>query len=492
MAFYPGQVITLDQLRSGFSSKPKSTKFSAKDISTMDELNEQLHEYVNEAFDKLQTETRALIKNSTPAPIDTNRIIKDVKASIKTDIAAYLKEANTIDGLSRQIIANSNFKKELNASIKEQFETLSRSLISKLDAEQAKLSTTHASILVEQGTLKTEQAKLSTTHASILAEQGTLKTAHASLLNAHNAINAKITALETKPASTPAELESLKSRLQTLETSQKSITDISARLGLLETYLDSSVKTNITRLINAFPSMSEVQIKGALDKINGVLGSITKEDIELLKGFNRRIETLSGRLDTKATMDDISGISKAVAALKKDLEAAKLLIPDITKDKFNALSTKVDNIAHEITRHDGLIDKKVSKPEVIQIINDINKTKREGTYVDPAYLSQNTSRGDYMTVGEVNEDDITVGAAPKEPSTFFGRIGNAFASLPYAFGGIDEPNTPKPVTPNPVTASRSSSVLPGSKKNKYLKRGSISESSDELALNNTLSDTSVN
>jgi hypothetical protein len=488
MAFYPGQVITLDQLRAGFSSKPKSTKFSAKDISTMDELNEQLHEYVNEAFETLHEQINALKQTPVSTPIDTNRIIKDVKASIKADIAAYLKEANTIDGLSGQIVSNGNFKRELNSSIKEQFDTLSRSLISKLEAEQSKLSSAHAAILVEQGTLKTEQAKLSTAHASILAEQGTLKKAHASLLTAHNAINAKITALETKPASTPAELELLKSKLQALETLQKSITNISDRLSLLEIYLDSSVKTNITRLISAFPSMSEVQIKGALDRINGVLGSITNNDITLLQGLEKRISSLTEQLKTKLSDDSLIGLRTSLSTLRRDLEAAKLLIPDITKDKFNVLSAKIDNIAHEITRHDGLIDKKVSKPEVIQIISDINKNKKEGTYIDPAYLSQNTSTGEYMTVGEANEEDINVGAAPQEPSTFLGRVGNVFSSFTNAFGGIDSSDT----AAKPVTAPRSSSVLPGSKKNKYLKRGSISESSDELALNNTLSDTSVN
>lgn len=492
MAFYPGPVVTLDQLRAGFSSKPKSTKFSAKDITSMEELNEQLHEYVEEAFAKLERQTLALIKTSTPAPINTKDIITGVKASIKSDIAAHLNADDTINRLRTNIIANSNFKRELNDSIKAQFDILSKSLTARLDAlsaDQAKLLAAHTSILSEQGTLKTAQANLSSAHASILAEQGTLKTAHAALLTAHTSINTKINDLATKPASTPAELESLKTRLQALETSQKSITDISARLGSLETYLDSSVKTNITRLISAFPSMSEAQIKGALDKINGVLGSITKEDITLLQGLENRILSLNEQLKTKLTDDSLTGLRTSLSALRKDLDAASAKIPDITKDKFNALSSKVDTIAHEITRHDGLIDKKVSKPEVIQIISEINKKKKEGEYIDPTYLSQNTSKGDYMTLGEArNEGDyISVEGASKQPSTFFGRIGNAFGSFTNAFGGIDEPVA----AVTPVTASRSSSLLPKTK-NKYLKRGSISESSDELALNNTLSDTSVN
>ena len=92
MAFYTGPVVTLDQLRADFSSKPKSTKFSAKDITSMEELNEQLHEYVEGAFAKLEKQTLALIKTSTPAPINTKDIITGVKNSIKSDIAAHLKE----------------------------------------------------------------------------------------------------------------------------------------------------------------------------------------------------------------------------------------------------------------------------------------------------------------------------------------------------------------------------------------------------------------
>ncbi len=509
MAFFGLPIVNIEDLRAGLSPKPRTT-FLAKDIKSMEDLSNKLHTHVDESFKTLHEQINALKKKPESAPIDTNSIIKELKASIKGDIATILKDTNTIKELSGSITTNKEFVTQLNTSIKTQFDTLSGPLKAELD----RLKAEHTALQTKQNTLSTEHTALQQKHKELEATHANISASHSTIVAAHTAITNKITELENKPSSTPAELAGLNTRLQALETSQKSITDIGNRLGLLETYLNEDLKTGIKKIINAFPSMTEKQIIGALDKINGILGNVTTADIELLKGLETKISSLSEQLKTKLTDDKLIELKDSITSLKNDLAETKSKIPNITTDKFNSLSTEVKKINNEILAHAALIDRRVTKREFEQELdNYVRKTKipvdtgyidssdlsrKENEYmtigetgttkktpVDTGYIDlSNLSRkeNEYMTIGETGTTQKTpeVSSNKSESTSFGSKVWDA------TFGKLVDT---KPSAPRTIS-------MPN--KNKYLKGGSkysrkfLSESSDELELNNTLSDTSVN
>ncbi len=153
---FPGPIVRLEDINAGFSSKSKT--FSAKEIKSMEELSQILNDRVDIAFKNLDAKIRDLQNKPQSAPINTEKIINDLKANIKIDISNMLQDSKIIDRLSESITANDNFKNELNNSIKAQFDTLSKSLKAQLD----KLETEHAAISDAHKSLLTDHNKIST------------------------------------------------------------------------------------------------------------------------------------------------------------------------------------------------------------------------------------------------------------------------------------------------------------------------------------------
>ena len=64
LSIFPGPTVKLEDIQERYSSKtPTSKTFSAKDIKSMEELNKELHAYVDTAFRKIQGEIHRLFKN---------------------------------------------------------------------------------------------------------------------------------------------------------------------------------------------------------------------------------------------------------------------------------------------------------------------------------------------------------------------------------------------------------------------------------------------
>ncbi len=427
---FPGQVVSLEQLRASFNPSSTSTststpkKFTAGEIKSIEELSKNLHAHVEESFGNLLGQIKELEKRPQSPPINIDEIINQVKQSIKKDIETILKDPKTIESLKDRII-DKQFKKDLDSSIQAQFRTLSESLRKEL----ATLQAAQGALSKEQGALKAAQDTINAEHTALQAAQGAINAEHARLKEAHTTL-------------------------------QAAHEEIKARLSPLEAYLNDELKKNISKLIKAFPNMTEAQIKGALDGINQVLDGVTKDDIQLLHGFDKRITELTAQLKTKLTDDSLTGLRTSVTILRRDLDKAESSIPDITKDSFDRLSTTVNDLINiEIPRVDALITKRVTPEELETELENYERKKTK----------------------------------PKESGYIQNQNQNLFKPSPYLQIYPAKGARSTSIPPKLVTAADNKYLIGGSKYsyNKY-SRKNLSESSDELELNNTLSDTSVN
>ncbi len=477
------------------------------------------------------TANNTTLMNESRANTDRINAIENSSAQMNTAIASVMKEVNDRQSEINKI--NEEFNKKI-----AQLNTSSNSTNNtEIQAQIQALTTTHTT------ELKNLRDSLTQQKTDTIAELTKLLNTEIGKLQSNNVNNTVIDNLKAEFHTKMAELSrTIANTNETLETTMNT-----------QSQLNNTYRISIERL-NINLRRIEDEMKGQLDTImkdvNERLSSQTKSQIEKEKGIDEKARTRQAALNEellntnndKLRAEILNEINKLkplynnelsqfrtdmMKTLKAEKQAVIKILNDNADAKIKALHAKIDSIKipedksaslkqqiddinttfqnyktqieqkydgkikeirgniNRLNPQIGLLEERINK------LDDYNRHRREGEYVELGanrdapnmnVFPKNT-KGEYMTLGANEEPGANKELGANNEPTYV-EIGQP-------------PNPAKPLR----TSSIPPSVLPGHNigTNKYLKGGSnkhskrfLSESSEDLELNNTLSDTSIN